>query len=79
MSTDRSVIAALTTGLFTLGALVGTLVAMSATSLAQGVIAALFALFGGSLLALFQKLAVPEQIKVAAGILAISLGTLEHF
>jgi len=76
MSDHRSVIATLSVGLFALGVLVGTLVALSAQSLAQAVIALLFAMFGGSLLALFQKLAVPEQIKVAAGILAISLGTL---
>jgi len=76
MSEDRSVTMLLSIGLFTLGLLIGTLVAMSAHSLAQGVLASLFALFGGSLLGLLQKVPIHDQFKVAAGILAISVGTL---
>src|ERR1019366_7460671 len=76
MSSDRSILVVLSAGLLALGVLVGTLLAMSAQSLAQSVIAALFALFGGSLLAFLEKLAPANQIKVAAGVFAISLGTL---
>jgi ABC-type transport system involved in multi-copper enzyme maturation permease subunit len=63
MSEDRSVTVLLSVGLFTLGLLIGTLVAMSAHSLAQGVLASLFALFGGSLLGLLQKVPVQDQCK----------------
>jgi len=59
-----------------LGGLVGNLLAMSAQSLVQSVVAALFALFGGSLLVMLEKLSEVNQTKAALGILAISVGTL---
>jgi len=49
---------------------------MSAQSLSQTVLAAIFALFGGSLLAFFEKLSVNGQTKASVGLLAISLGAL---
>lgn len=59
-----------------LGLIVGTLVAMSETSIVQSVLAALFALFGGSLLVMLEKLSEVNQTKAALGILTISVGTL---
>jgi hypothetical protein len=49
---------------------------MSAHSLAEAVIAALFALFGGSLLAFLQKVPSKDQLTVSAGVLAVSVGTM---
>jgi hypothetical protein len=66
----------LTTGFGALGMLIGTLLAMSAQSLAQAVIAAIFALFGGSLLVLLEKLSERDQIKICGGLLGVALGTL---
>jgi len=59
-----------------LGVFIGTLLAMSAQSLAQAVVAALFASFGGSILLLVEKLAKDKLAKACLGILAISLGGL---
>lgn len=75
MSEQRSIVVTLASALFTLGLLVGTLLAMSAQSLGQTVLAALFALFGGSLLALLEKLKPGDQVKVSAGVLAISVAS----
>ena len=66
----------LSLGLLSLGILIGTLLAMSAQSLAKSVIAALFALFGGSLLTFLQKVPIQDQFKASVGILAISVGTM---
>ena len=63
-------------GFLFLGFLIGTLVAMSAQSLSNGVIAAVFALTGGSLLALLKTLSDADQLKAAAGIGGISLGAI---
>lgn len=71
-----SLAAAFSVAFFFLGVLIGTLVAMSATSLVNTVIAALFALFGGSLVGLLQKLSTENQLKAALGVFGISLGTL---
>jgi hypothetical protein len=76
MSSNRSVTLVLSAGLLALGLLIGTLTAMSGHSLAQSVIAALFALFGGSLLGFLDKVPIHNQIKVSAGVLAISTGTM---
>jgi hypothetical protein len=76
MNNNGTIVATLSAGLFALGLLVGTLMAMSEHSLAQGVIAALFALFGGTLIGFLSKLSPADQFKAAAGILAISIGTL---
>jgi hypothetical protein len=72
----RIITAIIGVGFLALGLLIGTLLAMSATSLAQSVIAALFALFGGSLLTFLDKVTVNNQIKAAAGLFAVSIGTL---
>jgi hypothetical protein len=72
----KTVSIALGAGMFFMGTLIGTLLAMSAKSLTQAVIAALFALFGGSLIAFLQKLSVCDQFKAGIGIFAISLGIL---
>lgn len=76
MNEERSSAAYLALAFLALGVLIGTLVAMSAQSLAQTVVAALFALFGGSLLVMLEKLGVRNQVKAALAILAISVGTL---
>lgn len=76
MTKKRSTLLLLASGFLFLGIVVGTLLAMSAQSLAQAVIAALFALFGGSLLALLEKLPEEAQGKAALSLLAISVGTL---
>jgi len=73
---DRTCILTSGTGFLALGLVVGTLVAMSAQSLGQVLLAALFALFGGSLLVLFDKFTIPTQLKVTTAILGISIGTL---
>lgn len=73
---NKRITVVLSMGMLALGIVVGTLVAMSATSLAQGVLAALFALFGGSLLGFLKQVRVEDQLKVAAGVLAIAVGTL---
>lgn len=49
---------------------------MSATSLVQTVITALFALMGGSLIGFLQKLSVENQFKASLGVLGISIGAL---
>jgi hypothetical protein len=59
-----------------LGFFVGNLVAMSAQSIAQSLIAALFALFGGSFLVLIEKLSESNQRKLAVGLFSISIGGL---
>jgi len=66
----------LSAGLGALGLLVGTLLAFSSERLVQGVIAAIFTLFGGSLLSILQRLNSDQQVTMACGILAVSLGTL---
>ncbi len=76
MAEKRRTVACLGIGLFMLGVLVGTLVAMSEQHLAQAVIAALFALFGGSLLTFLQRLTDDNQKRASIGVLAISLGAL---
>jgi len=76
MSGKRTAVIWIGLGLFALGTLIGSLVALSAQSLAQAVIAAMFALFGGSLLVFMEKLSEQNQAKAAIGIFAISLGTL---
>jgi hypothetical protein len=58
------------------GMLSGTLLGFSDEKLAQGFLAALFTLFGGSLIALLRKLTVVDQIKAAGGLGAIAAGTL---
>jgi hypothetical protein len=68
--------ASLGAGLLALGILIGTLLAMSAQSLAKSVIAALFALFGGSLLAFLQKVPIHDQFKASIGVFGISIGCL---
>lgn len=73
---DKIIIATLSCALFFMGLLVGTLVALSAEALVQALIAALFALFGGSLLALLKNVSAIDQLKTSAGVLAISIGTL---
>jgi ABC-type enterochelin transport system permease subunit len=59
-----------------LGLLVGTLLAFSAQSLVQAVVAAIFAFFGGSVLAVIGNKTRAEQQAVALGTLGISLGAL---
>jgi hypothetical protein len=73
---DKTIIATLSCALFFMGLLVGTLLALSAESVAQALIAALFALFGGSLLAFLRHVSLIDQLKTSAGVLAISVGTL---
>jgi hypothetical protein len=63
-------------GFLALGLLVGTLLAMSAQSLAQAVIAALFALFGGSIIVLLEKMNEQNQVRASIGMLGISVGAL---
>jgi hypothetical protein len=75
-SDDRSAAALLAIAFLATGLLIGTSVAFSDEKLTQGLLAAIFALFGGSLLALLQKLSVVDQIKAAVALCAISLGTL---
>ena len=71
---DKTIIATLSCALFFMGLLVGTLLALSAESVAQALIAALFALFGGSLLAFLRHVSLIDQLKTSAGVLAISVG-----
>ena len=59
-----------------LGALVGTLLAFSSQSLVQAVVAAVFAFFGGTVLAVIGNKTRAEQQAVAVGTLGISLGAL---
>jgi hypothetical protein len=59
-----------------MGMLIGSLLALSAQSLSKSVIAAMFAFFGGSLLAFLQKLSIIDQIKASGGLGAIALGTI---
>jgi hypothetical protein len=72
----RASIVALVIGFGSLGLLIGTLLAMSAEPLAHGVIAAMFALFGGSLLSFLKRFESKDQIKTGFGVAAISIGTL---
>ncbi len=76
MIKKRTTLLLLASGFLFLGGVVGTLLAMSAQSLVQAVIAGLFALFGGSILALLEKLPEEGQGKAALSLLAISVGTL---
>ena len=57
-----------------LGVVVGTLVGLSASSLAQGAIGLLFAFGGGSAIALSEKLSPSKQIFACAAIASLSIG-----
>ena len=59
-----------------LGLLVGTLLAFSAQSMVQAVVAATFAFFGGSVVAVLGNKTRAEQHAVALGTLGLSFGTL---
>ena len=59
-----------------LGLLVGTLLAFSSQSVVQAVVAALFAFFGGSILAVLGNKTRAEQQAVALGTLVLSVGAL---
>lgn len=73
---QRVVVWAFGAAFLVLGLLIGTLLAMSAQSIVQAVIAALFAMFGGSILVLLEKVSPTNQLKSCVAILAVSLGTL---
>ena len=68
--------AVLTAAFAVLGLLVGTLLAFSAQSLAQAVLAALFAFFGGSILQIMATRTRAFQLAAALATLALSLGTI---
>jgi hypothetical protein len=57
-----------------LGVVVGTLVGLSASSLAQGAIGLLFAFGGGSAIALSEKLSPSKQLFACAAIASLSIG-----
>ena len=68
--------ATLTLAFCALGVLVGTLLSFSAQSLAQAVLAAVFAFFGGSILQILATRTRPFQVAAALATLSLSLGTL---
>ena len=75
-TTSRSQVAVFGLAFVALGILIGHLLALSAQSLVQAVVAALFALFGGSVVAMLEKLSEAHQAKAALAILAVSVGAL---
>jgi zinc transporter ZupT len=75
-SRNKTAAVLITFAFLAMGMLIGTLLAFSAQSLSKSVIAAMFAFFGGSLLAFLQKLSIIDQIKASGGLGAIALGTI---
>ena len=74
--TEQSPAVLLCLAFVSLGLLVGTLLAFSAQSLAQAVVAAVFAFFGGSILSVLNNKSRNTQVATAAGTLGLSLGAL---